>query len=94
MRLPLAELLRQPEYSRLAGCDDENDGHFESTCYHALLLFNREGDCLAAKLLPGYVPSAEECRRHRSNEGRFRAVGASGAPKLATCAVSGEMERS
>ena len=23
-------------------------GHFESTCYHPLLLFNREGDCLAA----------------------------------------------
>ena len=26
------------------------NGHFESTCYHPLLLFNREGDCLAAKL--------------------------------------------
>src|SRR3990172_6836951 len=25
------------------------NGHFESTCYHPLLLFNREGDCLAAK---------------------------------------------
>ena len=24
------------------------NGHFESTCYHPLLLFNREGDCLAA----------------------------------------------
>jgi len=23
------------------------NGHFESTCYHPLLLFNREGDCLA-----------------------------------------------
>ncbi len=22
------------------------NGHFESTCYHPLLLFNREGDCL------------------------------------------------
>src|SRR3990167_5446822 len=22
------------------------DGHFESTCYHPLLLFHREGDCL------------------------------------------------
>ena len=29
------------------------NGHFESTCYHPLLLFNREGDCLAAKLRPG-----------------------------------------
>jgi len=27
------------------------NGHFESTGYHhPLLLFNREGDCLAAKL--------------------------------------------
>jgi hypothetical protein len=26
------------------------NGHYESTCYHPLLLFNREGDCLAAKL--------------------------------------------
>ena len=24
------------------------NGHFESRCYHPLLLFNREGDCLAA----------------------------------------------
>ena len=35
------------------------NGHFESTCYHPLLLFNREGDCLAAKLWPGNVHSAE-----------------------------------
>jgi len=33
-------------------------GHFESTCYHPLLLFSREGDCLAAKLRPGNVHSA------------------------------------
>ena len=26
------------------------NGHFESSCYHPLLLFSREGDCLAAKL--------------------------------------------
>jgi hypothetical protein len=36
------------------------NGHFESTCYHPLLLFNREGDCLAAKLRPGNVPSADD----------------------------------
>ena len=30
-----------------------------STCYHPLLLFTREGDCLAAKLRPGNVHSAE-----------------------------------
>lgn len=35
------------------------NGHFESTCYHPLLLFNREGDCLAATLRPGNVHSAE-----------------------------------
>ena len=44
------------------------NGHFESTCFHPLLLFNREGDCLAAnregdclaaKLRPGNVHSAE-----------------------------------
>jgi hypothetical protein len=35
------------------------NGHFEPTCYHPLLLFNREGDCLAAKLRPGNVQSAE-----------------------------------
>ena len=36
------------------------NGHFESTCYHSLLLFNGEGDCLAAKLRPGNVHSAED----------------------------------
>jgi hypothetical protein len=35
------------------------NGHFESTCYHPLL-FNREGDCLAAKLRPGNVHSADD----------------------------------
>ena len=35
------------------------NGHFESMCYHPLLLFNREGDCLAAKLRPGNVHSAD-----------------------------------
>jgi hypothetical protein len=35
------------------------NGHFESTCFHPLLLFNREGDCLAARLRPGNVHSAD-----------------------------------
>jgi hypothetical protein len=35
------------------------NGHFESTCYHPLLLFNGAGDCLAAKLRPSNVHSAE-----------------------------------
>ena len=29
-------------------------------CYHPLLLFNQHGDCLAAKLRPGNVSSAED----------------------------------
>jgi hypothetical protein len=36
------------------------NGHFESTSYQPLLLFNREGDCLAAKLRAGNVHSAED----------------------------------
>jgi hypothetical protein len=36
------------------------NGHFESRCYHPLLLFNRAGDCLAAKLRPGDVHSADD----------------------------------
>ena len=34
------------------------NGHFESTCYHPLLLLNREGDCLAAKRRTGNLHSA------------------------------------
>ena len=41
------------------------NGHFESTCYHPLLLFNREGDCLAAKLRSGNVHSAEDWEERR-----------------------------
>jgi len=36
------------------------NGHFESVCYHPLLVFNQHGDCLAAKLRPGNVSSAED----------------------------------
>jgi hypothetical protein len=35
------------------------NGHFESTCCHPLLWFNREGDCLAAKLRSGNVHCAD-----------------------------------
>jgi len=49
------------------------NGQCESTCYHPLLLFNREGDCLAAKLRRADVYSADgsedmllaEIERHR-----------------------------
>ncbi len=36
------------------------NGHFESACYHPLLLFNRDGDCLAEKLRSGNVHSADD----------------------------------
>ena len=36
------------------------NGHFQSVCYHPLFLFNHHGDCLAAKLRPGNVHSAED----------------------------------
>jgi hypothetical protein len=44
------------------GAQEQNayNGHFESTCYHPLLLFNRDGDCLAAKLRPGNAHSADD----------------------------------
>ena len=35
------------------------NGHFESTCCHPPLLFNRKGDGLAARLWSGNVHSAE-----------------------------------
>ena len=35
------------------------NGHFESVCYHPLFVFNQHGDCLAAKLRPGNVHSAD-----------------------------------
>jgi hypothetical protein len=34
--------------------------HFETVCYHPLFLFNDHGDCLAAKLRPGNVSSADD----------------------------------
>jgi hypothetical protein len=49
--------------------------HFESTCYHPLLSFNREGDCLAAKLRSGNVHSAdgwEELLLPKGSEGTPR----------------------
>ena len=68
------------------------NGHFECTCYHPLLLFNREGDCLAAKLRPGNVHSAEGWeqlllpeieRQHRQGkEVVFRADAAFAKPEL------------
>jgi hypothetical protein len=53
-----------PGYGQREQCAD--NGHFESHCYHPLLLFNRKGDCLAAKLRPGNVHSVED------GDGRLR----------------------
>jgi hypothetical protein len=68
------------------------NGHFESTCYHPLLLFNREGDCLAAKLRPGNVHSADdweelllpeiERQQKLSKEVVFRADAAFAKPEI------------
>jgi hypothetical protein len=68
------------------------NGHFESTCYHPLLLFNREGDCLAGKLRPGNVHSAEgwdelllpeiERQQDQGKEVVFRADAAFAKPEV------------
>jgi hypothetical protein len=68
------------------------NGHFESTCCHPLLLFNREGDCLAAKLRPGNVDSAEgwkevllpeiERQQGMGREVAFRADAAFARPEI------------
>ena len=68
------------------------NGHFESTCYHPLLLFNREGDCLAAKLRPCNVHSAEdweelllpeiERQQRMGKEVAFRADAAFAKPEI------------
>ena len=68
------------------------NGHLESTCYHPLLLFNPEGDCLAAKLRPGNVHSAEdwdqlllpeiERQQKRGKQVVFRADAAFAKPKI------------
>ena len=68
------------------------NGHLESTCYHPLLLFNREGDCLAAKLRPGTVHSAVcweelllpeiERQRARGKEVVFRGDATFARPEL------------
>jgi len=68
------------------------NGHFESTCYHPLLLLNREGDCLAAQLRPGNVHSAEgweelvlpeiERQQRMGKEVAFRADAAFAKPEV------------
>src|SRR5271167_1538213 len=74
------------------------NGHFESTCYHPLLLFNREGDCLAAKLRSGNVHSADgweelllpeiERQQRVGKEIAFRADAAFAKPEIYEALVS------
>ena len=68
------------------------NGHFESVCYHPLLLFNHHGDCLSAKLRPGNVSSAEdwdelllpeiERQQAEGNKVTFRADAAFAKPEI------------
>ena len=68
------------------------NGYFESVCYHPLFLFDRQGDCLAAKLRPGNVHSAEgweevllpEIERQQQNgkEMAFRGDAAFAKPEI------------
>src|SRR3989442_12538404 len=68
------------------------NGYFGSVCYHPLFLFNSQGDCLAAKLRPGNVSSADgweevllpEIERQRQNgkEVVFRADAAFAKPEI------------
>jgi hypothetical protein len=74
------------------GQQSSYNGHFESTCYHPLLLFNGEGDCLGAKLRPGNVHSAEDWQEllvpeieRQQQEGKkvvFRADAAFAKPEI------------
>jgi len=68
------------------------NGHFESVCYHPLFLFNKHGDCLAAKLLPANVHGAEEweelllpeidCHQALGRDVAFRADAAFAKPEI------------
>ncbi len=68
------------------------NGHFESTCYHPLFLFNSHGDCLAAKLRPGNVHGAEDwdelllpeidLQQEKGKEIAFRADAAFAKPEV------------
>jgi Transposase DDE domain group 1 len=69
-----------------------DNGHFESTCDPPRLRFHRAGDCLAAKLRPGNVHSAEDWderllpelarQQQRGKEVVFRAAAAFAKPAI------------
>jgi Transposase DDE domain group 1 len=68
------------------------NGHFESTCYHPLLLFNHKGNCLVVKLRPSNVHNDEGCeevlmpeierQRRWGREAVFRADAAFAKPEI------------
>jgi hypothetical protein len=68
------------------------NGYFGSVCYHPLFLFNSQGDCLATKLRPGNVHSAEgweelllpeiERQQQKGKEVAFRGDAAFAKPEV------------
>lgn len=46
-----------PAYGKQEGC--AYNGHFGKTCFHPIVAFTGDGDCLAAELRPGNVHSAD-----------------------------------
>jgi hypothetical protein len=46
-----------PAYGKQEGV--ANNGHFAKSCFHPIFCFTSEGDCLAARLRPGNVHSAD-----------------------------------
>lgn len=46
-----------PAYGKQEGC--VYNGHFVKTCFHPIVAFTGDGDCLGAELRPGNVHSAD-----------------------------------
>jgi hypothetical protein len=46
-----------PAHGKQEGC--EYNGHFGKNCFHPIVAFTGDGDCLAAELRPGNVHSAD-----------------------------------
>jgi len=68
------------------------NGHFQSNCFHPLFTFTSDGTCLAAKLRPGNVSSADGAKhmlqgvlrryRHRYKKMWYRADAAFARPEI------------
>lgn len=68
------------------------NGHFQSSCFHPLFTFTSDGTCLAAKLRPGNVSSADGAKhmlqdvlhryRHRYKKMWYRADAAFARPEI------------